>query len=84
MQQLYLLLESNIWKNIQIFKYLDITFFRYIMSNLGNSLGVQLRAKVNEIFIDKLELEKDIINKRAPRSKKKEIWQERSSGNNSL
>ena len=84
MQQLYLLLESNIWKNIQIFKYLDITFFRYIMSNLGNSLGVQLRAKVNEIFIDKLEVDKDIINKRAPRAKKKEIWQERSSGNNSL
>ena len=84
MQQLYLLLESNIWKNIQIFKYLDINFFRYIMSNLGNSLGVQLRAKVNEIFIDKLEVDKDIINKRAPRAKKKEIWQERSSGNNSL
>lgn len=54
------------------------------MSNLGNSLGVQLRAKVDEIFIDKLEVEKDIINERAPRAKKKEIWQERSSANNSL
>ena len=40
--------------------------------------------KVKEIFMDKLELENDIIIERAHRTKKKQIWQEGSASNNSV
>ena len=40
--------------------------------------------KVKEIFMDKLELENVIIIERAHRAKKKQIWQEGSTSNNSV
>ena len=42
------------------------------------------KQKVKEIFMDKLELENDIIIERAHRTKKKQIWQEGSASNNSV
>ena len=40
--------------------------------------------KVKEIFMEKLELENDIIIERAHRARKKQIWQEGSTSNNSV
>ena len=40
--------------------------------------------KVKENFMDKLELENNIIIERAHRAKKKQIWQEGSTSNNSV
>ena len=40
--------------------------------------------KVKKIIMDKLELENDIIIERAHRAKKKQIWQEGSTSNNTV
>ena len=40
--------------------------------------------KVKKIFMDKLELENDIIIERAHKVKKKQIWQEGSTTHNSV